>query len=86
MSIKILLADDSITIQKVIGIIFGGEDYSLAVVDNGKAAVDKALEIVPDILLIDALMPRHVRLRSLRADSLHPRLGRKTDSAVDRFF
>ena len=57
MSIKILLADDSITIQKVIGIIFGGEDYSLAVVDNGKAAVDKALEIVPDILLIDALMP-----------------------------
>jgi CheY-like chemotaxis protein len=57
MSIKILLADDSITIQKVIGIIFGGEDYSLTVVDNGKAALEKALEIVPDILLIDALMP-----------------------------
>lgn len=57
MSIKILLADDSITIQKVIGIIFGGGDYSLTVVDNGKAALDKALEIVPDILLIDALMP-----------------------------
>jgi CheY-like chemotaxis protein len=57
MSIKILLADDSVTIQKVIGIIFGGEDYSLTVVDNGKAALDKALEIVPDILLIDALMP-----------------------------
>jgi CheY-like chemotaxis protein len=57
MSIKILLADDSITIQKVIGIIFGGEEYSLTVVDNGKAAVEKALEIIPDILLIDALMP-----------------------------
>lgn len=57
MSIKILLADDSVTIQKVIGIIFGGEEYSLAVVDNGKAAVEKALEIVPDIMLIDALMP-----------------------------
>lgn len=57
MSINILLADDSITIQKVIGIIFGGEEYSLTVVDNGKAAVDKAIETVPDILLIDALMP-----------------------------
>ena len=57
MSINILLADDSITIQKVIGIIFGGEEYSLTVVDNGKAAVDKALETAPDILLIDALMP-----------------------------
>jgi CheY-like chemotaxis protein len=57
MSIKILLADDSITIQKVIGIIFGGEEYSLTVVDNGKAAIDKAREVSPDVLLIDALMP-----------------------------
>ncbi len=57
MSIKVLVADDSITIQKVIGIIFGGDEYSLTVVDNGKAAVEKALEIIPDILLIDALMP-----------------------------
>ncbi len=57
MSIKVLVADDSITIQKVIGIIFGGEEYSLTIVDNGKAAIDKAREINPDILLIDALMP-----------------------------
>ena len=28
-SINILLADDSITIRKVVGIIFGGDDYSL---------------------------------------------------------
>lgn len=57
MSIKVLVADDSITIQKVIGIIFAGDEYSLTVVDNGKTAVDKAREITPDILLIDVLMP-----------------------------
>jgi CheY-like chemotaxis protein len=57
MSIKVLVADDSITIQKVIGIIFGGDEYSLTIVDNGKSAVDKARETNPDILLIDALMP-----------------------------
>jgi len=57
MSIKILLADDSITIQNVVGIIFGGDDYALTVVDNGKAAIDKARELSPDVLLIDALMP-----------------------------
>jgi CheY-like chemotaxis protein len=57
MSIKVLVADDSITIQKVIGIIFGGDEYSLTVVDNGRTAVDTARQINPDILLIDVLMP-----------------------------
>lgn len=57
MSIKILLADDSVTIQKVVGIIFGSEEYALTVVDNGKAAVEKAREVNPDVMLIDALMP-----------------------------
>jgi len=56
-SISILLADDSITIQKVVSIIFGSDDYTLTVVDNGKAAVQKAQELQPDVLLIDALMP-----------------------------
>lgn len=55
--ISILLADDSITIQKVVGIIFGSDDYTLTVVDNGKAALQKAQELQPDVLLIDALMP-----------------------------
>jgi CheY-like chemotaxis protein len=56
-SISILLADDSITIQKVVGIIFGSDDYSLTIVDNGRAAIQKAQELQPDILVIDALMP-----------------------------
>lgn len=57
MGIKLLLADDSITIQKVVGIIFASEDYDLAVVDNGNAALTRAREIGPDVLLVDAVMP-----------------------------
>ena len=57
MGKKLLLADDSITIQKVVGIIFANEDYELTLVDNGDAALEKAREILPDILLVDALMP-----------------------------
>lgn len=57
MSNKLLLADDSVTIQKVVGIIFSNEDYELAVVDNGNAALEKAREFHPDLMLVDALMP-----------------------------
>ena len=57
MGIRLLLADDSITIQKVVGIIFSAEDYELTVVDNGDAALEKARHSRPDVMLVDALMP-----------------------------
>ncbi len=57
MGSKVLLADDSVTIQKVVGIIFANEDYELAIVGNGDAALQKAREIKPDVILVDALMP-----------------------------
>lgn len=57
MSTTILLADDSITIQKVVGIIFANEEFDLVVVDNGSAALEKARDIHPVVMLVDALMP-----------------------------
>lgn len=57
MSRKLLLADDSITIQKVIGITFVNEDYTLAVADNGDAALEKARSDRPDLILADVFMP-----------------------------
>jgi CheY-like chemotaxis protein len=58
MSKKILLADDSITIQKVISLTFAGEDYKITSVDNGADAIVKAREIMPDIILADVIMPQ----------------------------
>ncbi len=57
MSKKILLADDSVTIQKVITITFASEDYELEVVGDGTAAIAKAKEFLPDIILADVAMP-----------------------------
>lgn len=57
MSKKLLLADDSITIQKVIQITFAHEDYELTITDNGDAAFAKAQEIVPDLVMADVYMP-----------------------------
>ena len=53
----LLLADDSVTIQKVVGISFASEDITLVSVDNGTAAVAKAKEVRPDIVLADVVMP-----------------------------
>jgi CheY-like chemotaxis protein len=53
----LLLADDSVTIQKVVGISFASEDIQLVTVDNGTAAVVKAKQVRPDIVLADVVMP-----------------------------
>ena len=57
MSRKILLADDSVTIQKVVSITLAHEDIDLTIVDNGAEALAKAKQIKPDIILLDVVMP-----------------------------
>ncbi|TDJ06973.1 MAG: response regulator, partial [Deltaproteobacteria bacterium] len=53
----LLLADDSVTIQKVVGITFASEDVELVTVDNGDTALKRAREIKPDLVLADVSMP-----------------------------
>ena len=53
----LLLADDSVTIQKVVGITFANEDIELVTENNGDAALSRAREITPDIVLADVSMP-----------------------------
>jgi len=57
MAKKILLADDSITIQKVVRITLADGDYELIPVDNGDDALVKIQEIRPDLILADVVMP-----------------------------
>jgi CheY-like chemotaxis protein len=57
MGKKILLADDSITIQKVIELTFSDEDFDVTTVGNGRLAIEKAQELRPDIILCDIIMP-----------------------------
>jgi len=57
MSKKLLLADDSITIQKVIELTFSDEDFELHTVGNGQKAIDEIRTIQPHIVLCDIIMP-----------------------------
>ena len=54
---RILLADDSITIQKVVELTFSDGDYEVTAVNNGAKAIQKLSEMRPDIVLSDIIMP-----------------------------
>ena len=58
MAHKLLLADDSITIQKVVSLTFAEEDFDVTCVGNGEIALEKIREARPDIILADIFMPR----------------------------
>jgi CheY-like chemotaxis protein len=58
MAKKILLADDSITIQKVVELTFAEGDYEVVCASDGAQAIRKIDEIVPDIALVDVMMPQ----------------------------
>ena len=57
MSKTLLLADDSVVIQKLVGLSFANEDVEIFSTDNGDDAVIKARELRPDVILADVVMP-----------------------------
>ena len=54
---KLLLADDSVTIQRVIELTFADEDVQVIAVGNGQQAIERAERDRPDIVLADIGMP-----------------------------
>lgn len=54
---RILLADDSITIQKVVNLTFADEGIEVIAVSNGEVAAKRLEEVNPDLVLADIFMP-----------------------------
>ena len=55
---KLLLADDSVTIQRVIELTFSGEDVQVVAVSDGEEAIARIPSERPDIVLADIGMPK----------------------------
>ena len=55
---KLLLADDSVTIQRVIELTFSGEDIQVVAVNDGEQAIARIPAERPDIVLADIGMPK----------------------------
>src|SRR5512137_202186 len=54
---KLLLADDSVTIQRVIELSFADEDIQVIAVGDGQKAIERIEADPPDIVLADVGMP-----------------------------
>lgn len=54
---KLLLADDSIAIQKVIDLTFTDEGMEVTTVGDGRDALEKLNQFTPDVVLADIFMP-----------------------------
>ena len=54
---KLLLADDSIAIQKVVDLTFTDEGMEVTTVGSGEDALDKLNYLMPDVVLADVYMP-----------------------------
>jgi CheY-like chemotaxis protein len=57
MPYKLLLADDSVTIRRVIELTFADEEVLVAAVGDGQQAIDRIVADRPDIVLADVDMP-----------------------------
>jgi len=55
---KILIADDDKSVAECLEILLGLSGYEVFVAFDGQEAVKKARSVVPDLILLDMIMPK----------------------------
>jgi CheY-like chemotaxis protein len=69
---KILLVDDSQTVLMMHRMLLNEQQYELILARNGKEAVERAKREVPDLILLDVVMPEmdgYEACRRIREDA-----------------
>lgn len=57
MNSKVLIADDEPSALATLEAILAGEEYQLEFAQNGNMALEKAEQLLPDLVLLDVMMP-----------------------------
>lgn len=69
----ILLADDSVTIRKIVELTFGDTDIRVESVGSGREALERLRDLRPDLVLADVVMPGPSGYEVCRAVKASPR-------------
>jgi CheY-like chemotaxis protein len=67
MSRKILLVDDSATVLMMERMILASERFQVVTANNGEEAQKRAREELPDLILMDIVMPKMTGIQACRA-------------------
>ena len=54
---KILIIDDQAMARDALEMLLSGEEYSLYFAENGKEGIASATQLLPDVILLDVMMP-----------------------------
>jgi DNA-binding response OmpR family regulator len=54
---KILIVDDQAPMVKILSDILKKENYQIGIAANGQLGIKKALEFIPDLIIMDIMMP-----------------------------
>jgi DNA-binding response OmpR family regulator len=72
MITRILIADDEPTVRQLLELVLTGQGYEVSLAANGAQLVQMAQERVPDLVLVDLMMPQmdgYEAIRQLRNDT-----------------
>jgi two-component system, OmpR family, KDP operon response regulator KdpE len=62
---KLLIAEDDAPLLKAMSVYFKKEGFFVIEVKNGEEAVQSALELHPDLIILDLLMPKKSGMQAL---------------------
>jgi putative two-component system response regulator len=57
MGSMVLIVDDELSGRETLQSVLEGEDYELEMAENGPQALEKAKKLLPDVILLDIMMP-----------------------------
>ncbi|MEA3351512.1 MAG: response regulator [Chloroflexota bacterium] len=89
MAEKILIVDDDVETLRLVGIMLERQGYEISAAHNGERAIQKALDELPDLILLDVMMPKMSgyevarELRSNESTKLIPIIMFTAKSQVD---
>jgi DNA-binding response OmpR family regulator len=84
MTKKILIVDDEPNIVISLEFLMKKEGFEVAVANDGDEALAQVASFNPDLLLLDVMMPKKIRLRGLRSLARRSRTRGPEDRHADR--